>query len=156
MSSVANASRITPFLWFDKNTEEAANFYMSVFPNSRKVAELRMPGPAPGEKSGILTISFELDGLNFTALNGGPGHTFNQAVSFVVRCESQDEVDYYWSRLTEGGEEVACGWLKDKFGLSWQVVPARIAELVRNPKSMQAMMGMKKLDIAELERAGRE
>jgi predicted 3-demethylubiquinone-9 3-methyltransferase (glyoxalase superfamily) len=157
MSALATGSRITPFLWFDNNAEEAANFYMSVFPNSRKVSELRNPGPAPIEKGAILTISFELDGLNFTALNGGPEeHVFNNAVSFVVRCESQEEVDYYWSRLTEGGQEVACGWLKDKFGLTWQVVPAQIAELVSNPKSMQAMMTMKKLNIAELERAGQE
>lgn len=129
---------------------------MSVFPNSRKVAELRNPGPAPGEKGEILTVAFELDGTKFTALNGGPAHKFNEAVSFVVRCDSQDEVDYYWSRLTDDGQEVACGWLRDKFGLSWQIVPARLPELVRNPKAMQAMMKMKKLDIAELERAATE
>jgi len=94
--------------------------------------------------------------LRFTALNGGPQFKFNEAVSFVVRCDSQEEVDYYWSRLTDGGQEVQCGWLKDKFGVSWQVVPAQLAELVRNPKSMQAMMKMKKIDIAELERAAKE
>jgi predicted 3-demethylubiquinone-9 3-methyltransferase (glyoxalase superfamily) len=104
-------------------------------------------------EGGVLTISFELDGLKFTALNGGPNFKFNEAVSFVVRCNSQEEVDYYWSRLAAGGSEVQCGWLKDKFGLSWQVVPARIAELIKHPKAMQAMLRMKKLDIAELERA---
>jgi len=101
-----------------------------------------------------LTIAFELDGQKFTALNGGPAFKFTEAVSFVVRCDSQEEVDYYWSKLTSGGSEIQCGWLKDKFGLCWQIVPARLSELVRNPKAMQAMMGMKKLDIAELERAG--
>jgi predicted 3-demethylubiquinone-9 3-methyltransferase (glyoxalase superfamily) len=106
-------------------------------------------------KGGILTISFELDGQKFTALNGGPGHAFTDATSFFVRCDTQEEVDYYWSKLTAGGSEVACGWLKDKFGLSWQIVPTRIMELIRHPKAMQAMMKMKKLDIAELERAAK-
>jgi predicted 3-demethylubiquinone-9 3-methyltransferase (glyoxalase superfamily) len=156
MSVLPNATRITPFLWFENQAEEAAEFYISVFPNSKKVSELRNPGPAPIEKGKILTITFDLDGLRFTALNGGPEYKFNEAVSFVIRCEDQDEVDYYWSRLTDGGKEVACGWLKDKFGLSWQVVPARLPELIRNTKAMQAMMKMKKLDIGELERAGRE
>lgn len=156
MSSLASTGRITPFLWFENNAEEAAAFYVSIFPNSRKLGELRNPGPAPGDKGGVLTVSFELDGLRFTALNGGPHHKFTDAVSFVVGCQTQEEVDHYWSRLTEGGEEVACGWLRDKFGLSWQVVPARIGELVSNPKAMQAMMKMKKLNIAELEKAGQE
>jgi len=147
---------ITPCLWFKDEAGEAVRLYTSVFPNSRKVGELRNPGPAPIEKGAVLTVSFELDGLRFTALNGGAQFKFNEAVSFVVRCDSQDEVDYYWSRLTDGGEEVACGWLKDRFGLSWQVVPARLPELVKNPKAMEALMKMKKLDIAELERAGRE
>jgi predicted 3-demethylubiquinone-9 3-methyltransferase (glyoxalase superfamily) len=148
--------RITPFLWFDANAEEAVDFYTSVFKNSRKLTEFRNPGEAPGTKRGVLTIGFELDGARFTALNGGPDHTFNEAVSFVVRCDSQEEVDYYWSRLTEGGNEIACGWLRDKFGLCWQIVPARLPELVRHPRAMQAMMNMKKLDIAELERAANE
>jgi predicted 3-demethylubiquinone-9 3-methyltransferase (glyoxalase superfamily) len=100
-----------------------------------------------------LTIAFELDGLRFTALNGGPTYSFNPAVSFVIRCDNQDEVDYYWERLTKGGTEVQCGWLTDKFGVSWQVVPANIAELIKTPKGMQAMMSMVKFDIAELERA---
>ena len=156
MSALEQYSRITPFLWFDTNAEEAVDFYLSVFKNSRKLEELRNPGEAPGPKNGILTIAFELDGTQFTALNGGPEYKFNDAVSFVVRCDSQEEVDYYWSRLSEGGSEIACGWLRDKFGLCWQIVPARALDLIRQPKAMQAMMGMKKLDIAELERAARE
>lgn len=156
MGPLEKSSRVTPFLWFDSNAEEAADFYVSIFPNSRRLDVLRNSGPAPGPKDGVLTVSFELDGLKFTALNGGPAHKFNEAVSFVVRCETQEEVDFYWSRLTEGGSEVACGWLRDKFGLAWQVVPSRIPELLKSPKAMQAMMGMKKLVIAELERAGRE
>lgn len=157
MSALENHSRITPFLWFDSNAEEAADFYVSIFPNSRRLGEYRNTStddPRVVPKGKVLTVSFELDGLKFTALNGGPAHTFTDAISFVVRCDTQDEVDYYWSKLTAGGTEVACGWLKDKFGLSWQIVPARIMELIKHPKAMQAMMGMKKLDIAELERAG--
>ena len=156
MSAVANNSRITPFLWFDKNAEEAVDFYLSVFKNSRRLNEMRnnsIDDPRVIPKGNVLTVSFELDGQKFTALNGGPHHQFTDAISFVVRCDSQEEIDYYWDRLTEGGAEVACGWLKDKFGLSWQIVPARIGELINTPKAMQAMMKMKKLDIGELERA---
>jgi len=153
MSALENSSRITPFLWFDANAEEAVEFYCGIFPNSRRISELRNTGDAPGPKGGVLTISFELDGLRFTALNGGPAYKFTPAVSFVVRCDTQEEVDHYWSKLTAGGSEVQCGWLLDRFGLSWQIVPARLAELVRNPNAMQAMLKMKKLDIAELERA---
>jgi predicted 3-demethylubiquinone-9 3-methyltransferase (glyoxalase superfamily) len=156
MSSLENASRITPFLWFDANAEEAADFYVSVFKNSRKLSELRNTGDAPGPKGGVLTISFELDGQKFTALNGGPMYKFTEAISFVVRCDNQEDVDYYWSRLTAGGSEIQCGWLKDKFGLCWQIVPAQLPALLRNSKAMQAMMKMKKLDIAELERAAQE
>ena len=147
-------SPITPFLWFDQNAEEAANFYLAIFPNSRIVDELRNPGEAPGPKGGILTISFELNGQRFIGLNGGPAHQFNEAVSFVVNCDTQEQIDYYWSKLLEGGgSEIACGWLKDKFGLRWQVTPTNIGQLVRHPKAMQAMMQMTKFDIAELERA---
>ncbi len=156
MSTYTNYPRITPFLWFDSNAEEAVDFYISVFPNSRRLGELRNPGDAPGRKGGVLTVSFELDGLRFTALNGGPGHKFNDAMSLVVHCETQDEIDYYWSKLTAGGSEIACGWLVDKFGLSWQIVPTHLPELVKHSKAMQALMKMKKLDIAELERAARE
>jgi predicted 3-demethylubiquinone-9 3-methyltransferase (glyoxalase superfamily) len=153
MGTFVDSPRITPFLWFDSNAEEAVEFYLSVFKNSRRLSELRNTGDAPGPKGGILTISFELDGLRFTALNGGPVYKFNEAVSFVVRCDTQQEVDGYWSKLTSGGQEIACGWLRDKFGVCWQVVPARLPELIQNPKAMQAMMKMKKIDLAELERA---
>ena|ERR1700758_3180966 len=153
MSAFERYPRISPFLWFDSNAEEAVNFYLSVFKNSRRLTELRNTGDAPGPKGGVLTIAFELDGQHFTALNGGPIFKFTEAVSFVVRCDNQEEVNYYWSKLTEGGAESQCGWLRDKFGLSWQVVPARISEYIKNPKAMRAMMQMKKLDIAELERA---
>jgi predicted 3-demethylubiquinone-9 3-methyltransferase (glyoxalase superfamily) len=155
MSQLQDSPRITPFLWFDANAEEAVDFYLPIFKNSRRISEMRNPGPAPVPQGGILTIDFELDGARFTALNGGPYHKFNDAVSFVVRCDSQQEVDYYWDRLSDGGTEVACGWLRDRFGLAWQVVPANIGELVGNRKAMEAMMTMKKLDIAALEQAGK-
>jgi len=155
MSAFENFPRITPFLWFDSNAEEAVEFYLSVFKNSRRHSELRNTGDAPGPKGGILTISFELDGQRFTALNGGPDHKFTEAISFVVRCDSQQEVDEYWAKLTNGGSEIQCGWLKDKFGLCWQIVPVRMFELLKHPKAMQAMMKMNKLDLAELERAAR-
>jgi len=153
MTAPQNSPRITPFLWFDSNAEEAVDFYLTVFKNSRRISELRNPGEAPWAKGGILTIGFELDGQKFTALNGGPHHKFTDATSFVVSCDSQQEVDDYWAKLTAGGTEVACGWLRDKFGLSWQIVPTRLPELIKNPKAMRAMMGMKKIDLAELERA---
>jgi predicted 3-demethylubiquinone-9 3-methyltransferase (glyoxalase superfamily) len=156
MSTLENTSRITPFLWFDSNAEEAADFYCGIFPNSRKLSELRNTGDAPGPKGGVLTVSFELDGLRITALNGGPAYQFTPAISFAVRCDTQQEIDGYWSKLTAGGKEIQCGWLVDKFGLSWQIVPARLPELVKHPKAMQAMMKMIKLDIAELERAAKE
>jgi len=156
MSPIADPPRITPFLWFDSNAEEAVDFYLSVFKNARRLGEMRNPGGAPGPKGSILTLSFELDGLRFIALNGGPNYKFNEAVSFVVRCDSQQEIDHYWEKLTAGGSEIACGWLRDKFGLCWQIVPAHLAELIRHPAAMQAMMKMKKFDIAELERAASE
>lgn len=157
MSMFQEFPRISPFLWFDRNAEEAVDFYLTVFKNSRKLEELRSPVDIPSAPKGeVLTISFELDGQKFTALNGGPDHSFNEAVSFVVRCESQDEIDYYYSRLLEGGgSEIACGWLKDRFGLRWQIVPAQLSELIGHPKGMSAMMQMKKFDIAALERAGK-
>lgn len=156
MADFKSAPRISPFLWFNDNAEEAVDFYISVFKNSRRVSELRNNGMAPGPKGGILTISFDLDGQRFTALNGGPTYVFNPAVSFVIRCDSQDEVDYYWERLTREGTEVQCGWLVDKFGVSWQVVPSELPNFIKHPKAMQAMMSMKKIDLAELERAARE
>lgn len=157
MSVHENSSCITPFLWFDTNAGEAVDFYLSVFKNSRRITELRTPCDAPSAPAGtIITVVFELDGQRFTAFNGGPAYKFNPAVSFVIRCDTQDEIDDYWERLTADGREVQCGWLVDKFGLSWQVVPARIGELVSHPKAMQAMMTMKKLDIAALERAAQD
>ena len=145
---------ITPYLWFDNNAEEAANFYLSVFPNSRRTSELRAGDAGPGPKGAIVTISFELDGKPFTALNGGPGEAFNNSISFFVHCKDQEEIDHYWSKLLEGGgSEIACGWLKDRFGVRWQIVPVNIMELIRPAAAMRAMMQMKKLDIAELERA---
>jgi predicted 3-demethylubiquinone-9 3-methyltransferase (glyoxalase superfamily) len=153
LSALTSYPRITPFLWFDSNAEEAVEFYLTVFKNSRRLGELRSSGAEQTPKNGPLTISFELDGQQFTALNGGPHFKFNEAVSFVVRCDTRQEVDEYWSKLSAGGTESQCGWLKDKFGLSWQIVPAQLPDLVRNPKAMQAMLQMKKLDIAALERA---
>jgi predicted 3-demethylubiquinone-9 3-methyltransferase (glyoxalase superfamily) len=154
MSALEKFPRITTFLWFDANAEEAVDFYIGIFKNSRRLDELRSPvDTLSGAKGQILTIAFELDGQKFTALNGGPDHKFNDAISLMVRCDTQQEVDEYWSKLTAGGSEVACGWLKDKFGLSWQIVPSRLPGLVKNPKAMQALMKMKKLDIGELERA---
>ena len=156
MAIFEGAPRITPFLWFNNNAEEAVEFYLSIFRNSRRLSELRNDGNAPGPRGSILTIAFELDGQRFTALNGGPVYTINEAVSFVVRCDNQEEVDYYWDRLTSGGTEIQCGWLKDKFGVTWQVVPSKLPELIRNSKAMKAMMGMKKINLAELERAAKE
>jgi predicted 3-demethylubiquinone-9 3-methyltransferase (glyoxalase superfamily) len=153
MSALEKHPRITPFLWFDANAEEAVDFYLSIFKNARRLDEMRNANDSSGPKGKVLTISFELDGQKFTALNGGPHFKFNEAVSFVVRCDSQDEVDYYWSKLVSGGTESQCGWLRDKFGLSWQIVPTKLSQLIRNPKAMHAMLKMKKLDIAELEKA---
>jgi predicted 3-demethylubiquinone-9 3-methyltransferase (glyoxalase superfamily) len=153
MSALENSPRITPFLWFDNNAEEAVEFYLTVFKNSRRLDQLNTSEDIHASKAGVLTVAFELDGQRFVALNGGPLFKFTEAISFVVRCDSQQEVDDYWSKLTAGGSESQCGWLKDKFGLSWQIVPARLPDLIKHPKAMQAMLKMKKLDIAELERA---
>jgi len=151
--------KITPFLWFDNNAEEAAEFYIRVFPNSRRKSELRAGEGGPGPKGSIITIDFKLDGQPFVALNGGsqPESQFNNAVSFFISCKDQAEIDDYWSKLLEGGgSPIACGWLKDRFGLRWQVVPKNIGELVGNPGGMRAMMTMQKLDIAALEAAAKE
>lgn len=152
--------KITPFLWFDKEAEEAAKFYTSVFKNSSITGTSYYGEGAPLPKGTVLTVGFTLFGQTFTALNGGPLFKFNESVSFVVHCDSQDEVDYYWdSLLKDGGKESQCGWLKDKFGLSWQVVPDRMMQLltdedagVRN-RVMQAMMKMVKIDLPTLEKA---
>jgi predicted 3-demethylubiquinone-9 3-methyltransferase (glyoxalase superfamily) len=153
--------RITPFLWFDNQAEAAANFYVSVFKNSKVKGKAHYTGEEPsGQKGSVMTVSFELDGQEFVALNGGPQFKFTEAVSFVVNCETQEEIDYYWEKLTaDGGEEVQCGWLTDKFGLSWQVVPAKIREWMedkdpaRSQRVMHAVMEMKKLDMAAMQRA---
>jgi|SRR5882724_7238332 len=155
MSTLGDFPRITPFLWFDNNAEDAVNFYLSIFKNSRSLEVQHNPDGHSGPAN-VLTIAFELDGQKFTALNGGPMFKFTEAVSFVIRCDSQEEVDEYWAKLSAGGSEGQCGWLKDKFGLSWQVVPARALELIKNPKAFQAMLKMKKLDLAELERAAKD
>jgi predicted 3-demethylubiquinone-9 3-methyltransferase (glyoxalase superfamily) len=153
MSTFEKYPRITPFLWFNANAEEAVAFYLTIFKNSRRLSELRDTRSPNG---GVLTVSFELDGQRFTALNGGPAHGFTEGISFVIRCDSQADVDHYWEKLGAGSSDKGeCGWIKDKFGLSWQVVPARLPDLIKNPKAMQAMLGMKKLDIAELERAAK-
>lgn len=152
MSAFDKYPRITPFLWFDNNAEDAVNFYLSVFRNSRRLEVVRNTGDGTAPAS-ILTIAFELDGQKFTAINGGLMFKFTEAVSFVIRCDSQEEVDDYWAKLSTGGSDGQCGWLKDKFGLSWQVVPACLPDLIKKPRAMQAMLKMKKLDIAELERA---
>jgi predicted 3-demethylubiquinone-9 3-methyltransferase (glyoxalase superfamily) len=156
MSAFENFPRITPFLWFDSNAEEAVDFYLTVFKNSRRLDEVRNAGEGPGPKGSIVNLAFELAGLKFTALNGGPAFKFNEAISMTVRCDNQEEIDYYWEKLTAGGKEIQCGWLKDKFGLCWQIVPKQLPELVRTAKGMKAMMAMTKFNIAELERAARE
>lgn len=153
MSTLESSPRITPFLWFDANAEEAVAFYISVFPNSRILSEFRTTDDQVRPKGSVLTIDFELSGTLFTALNGGPAYKFNDAVSFFIRCKTQPEIDMYWQKLTDGGSEIACGWLRDRFGLCWQVVPENIIELIRPPRAMAAMMQMKKLDIAALEAA---
>jgi predicted 3-demethylubiquinone-9 3-methyltransferase (glyoxalase superfamily) len=151
--------RISPCLWFDTEGEEAARFYTSVFPNSRIVDVARYGSAGPRPEGTVMTVSFELDGQAFVALNGGPEFTFNEAISFQVSCETQDEVDAFWSTLSEGGEEGPCGWLKDRFGVSWQIVPTVLTELLGDPdkeksqRVMQAMLSMKKIEIDALERA---
>jgi predicted 3-demethylubiquinone-9 3-methyltransferase (glyoxalase superfamily) len=148
-------NKITPFLWFDANAEDAASFYMSVFPNSRKLNELRVTEAGPGPIGSLLALDLELDGQQVTFLNGGPAHQLSEAFSFTVRCETQAEIDGYWSKLADGGKELGCGWLTDKFGLCWQIVPSKLYEILRHPAAMRAMMTMKKFDIATLEQAAR-
>jgi predicted 3-demethylubiquinone-9 3-methyltransferase (glyoxalase superfamily) len=150
---------ITPNLWFDTQGEEAAEFYVSVFPNS-KITNVTHYGEAgPREAGTVMTVDFVLDGRELTAINGGPEFTFSEAVSFLINCADQEEVDYYWSKLADGGEEGPCGWLKDRYGLSWQVCPVALNELINDPdqaraqRVMTAMLGMKKLDVAALQAA---
>ena len=159
----ALARKITPFLWFDTQAEEAAIFYTTIFKNSR-INQISGYGKAGHDTHGmdvgsVMTVAFEVEGQSFVALNGGPHFKFNEAVSFQITCETQDDIDYFWSKLSEGGQESQCGWLKDKFGLSWQVVPAILPHLLmgddraKSERAMGALMQMKKLDIAALQRA---
>ena len=151
--------QLTPCLWFDTDGEDAAELYTSVFPNSKILDVARYGAAGPRPEGTVMTVSFELDGQKFLALNGGPDFTFNEAVSFQIHCRDQAEVDHYWEKLGEGGEHGPCGWLKDRFGLSWQVVPDRLPELLGDPdrekaqRVMAAMLQMGKLEIAELQRA---
>ena len=150
---------ITPNLWFDTEAEEAANFYVSIFPNSKINAVSHYGEAGPREAGLVLTVDFELDGQPFTAINGGPEFPFTEAISLLITCKDQAETDYFWEKLTDGGEEVQCGWLKDRYGVSWQVVPEGFTEMVLDPdqersqRAMKAMMQMKKLDLSELKAA---
>ncbi len=154
--------KITPFLWFDTEAEEAAKFYASVFKNSQVVSTTRYGEAGPGPKGSVMTVEFDLEGQRFVGLNGGPQFKFTEAVSFVVNCTTQEEVDYFWEKLSEGGQEVQCGWLKDKYGLSWQVVPTILIEFLQDKDPvkaqgvMKAMMQMKKIEIEPLKRAYEE
>ncbi len=151
--------KITPFLWFNNNAEEAIHFYTSVFKDSKVVSVNHLPGEAPGLKGPVITGTIELAGQQFMVLNGGPMFTFTEAVSLFVNCETQEEVDYLWNKLTDGGQESRCGWLKDKFGLSWQIIPSALGKLMgdQNRKKaqnvMKAMMQMKKIIVADLQKA---
>jgi predicted 3-demethylubiquinone-9 3-methyltransferase (glyoxalase superfamily) len=151
--------KITPFLWFDGNAEEAMNFYLSVFEDAKVTGLTRYTEAGPGPKGSALSASFQLCGQDFIALNGGPQYKFTPAVSFLVACRTQEEIDRYWDKLVSGGKPVQCGWLTDRYGLSWQIVPAGLAEMLQDKDAeksrrvMHAMLKMVKLDIAELKRA---
>ena len=153
------SQKITPFLWFNDNAEEAVKFYLSIFRNAKFTDILRYGDAGPGPKGSVLTISFQLEGQDFVALNGGPQFRFSQAISFLVSCDTQGEVDRFWEKLSEGGEKQPCGWLRDKFGVSWQVVPTVLGEMLRDKDSakadrvMKAMLQMSKIDIAVLKKA---
>ncbi|MBS1212561.1 MAG: 3-demethylubiquinone-9 3-methyltransferase family protein [Proteobacteria bacterium] len=151
--------KITPFLWFDGKAEEAMNFYVSVFRNSKVGTVTRCGEAGPGPKGTVMSVTFQLEGQDFLALNGGPHFTFSPAISFFVNCETQEEVDYYWERLSDGGEKQRCGWLKDKYGLSWQIIPSALGEMLHDPdpakaaRVMQSMMQMEKIEIGGLRHA---
>ena len=151
--------KLTPFLWFDNQAEEAADFYVAIFKNSKIVSIDRYGDAGPGPKGTVMLATFQIDGQEFVALNGGPRFKFTEAISFVVNCETQEEVDYFWEKLSAGGEKSRCGWLKDKFGLSWQVVPTildkllRAKDAVKGQRVMQAMLQMDKIDIKTLKQA---
>jgi predicted 3-demethylubiquinone-9 3-methyltransferase (glyoxalase superfamily) len=151
--------KITPFLWFDGKAEEAMRFYVSIFKNSKVGAVTRYGDAGPGPKGTVMVVTFQLDGQEFIALNGGPQFTFSPAISFVVNCETQEEVDAFWEKLSEGGEKLQCGWLRDKYGLSWQIVPTVLGEMMqdkdaeKSQRVMKAMLQMNKLDIERLKQA---
>jgi predicted 3-demethylubiquinone-9 3-methyltransferase (glyoxalase superfamily) len=151
--------KIIPFLWFDDQAEEAANFYVSVFKNSKVLSINYYPKESGGKEGRVMTVKFELDGEEFVGLNGGPHFSFTEAISFWVKCDTQEEIDYFWEKLSEGGETSECGWLKDRYGLSWQIVPSSIEELIseedpaRKDRVLKAVWQMQKLDIATLEKA---
>lgn len=151
--------KITPFLWFDNQVEEAIIFYVSIFKNAKVGKVARFGDAGPGPKGSVMAAAFELEGIEFTALNGGPRYKFNEAISFVVKCEEQDELDELWERLSEGGEKSRCGWLKDKFGISWQIVPSVLTAMLTDPdpqksqRVTEAFLKMNKIEIAELWRA---
>ena len=154
------AQKITPFLWYDNQAEEAANLYCSIFKNSKVGSVVRYGDAGPGPKGTVMIVTFQLAGQEFTALNGGPRFKFTEAISFVVNCETQEEIDHFWEKLTaDGGQESMCGWLKDKFGLSWQVIPKALPEMLMDGNSetaqrvMRSMLQMRKIDIAALRRA---
>ena len=156
---MAKLAKITPWLWFDDEAEQAAKYYTSIFKNSKILETTYYTAAGPRPKGMVMTVSFELEGQPFFALNGGPDFTFNEAVSFQVSCDSQKELDMFWNKLSEDGQEGPCGWLKDKFGLSWQIVPSGLKDLMASPDTKKAeaatkaMLGMKKLDLAEIQRA---
>jgi predicted 3-demethylubiquinone-9 3-methyltransferase (glyoxalase superfamily) len=151
--------KITPFIWFNNEAEDAVNFYTSVFKNAKVISMSRYGEGGPGPKGSVMTALFELEGQRFIALNGGPQFKLTEAISFVVNCEDQEEIDWFWEKLSESGQKVQCGWLKDKFGLSWQVVPVMLGQLMsgnqpeKSNRMMQALMQMEKLDIAKLQAA---
>ena len=151
--------KISPFLWFDSHAEEAANFYVSIFKDSKILKIARYGEAGPGPAGSVMVVNFQIEGQDFIALNGGPLFKFTEAISFVINCQTQEEVDHYWNKLTAGGQESQCGWLKDKYGLSWQVTPTILGELLADKdqkkaqRVMQAMLQMKKIDIAALKRA---
>ena len=158
-TKISSKQKITPCLWFDNNGEEAVKFYTSIFKKSKIMITTRYGDKAPMPKGTVMTITFKLDGQEFMALNGGPVFKFNEAISLIVNCDTQKEIDYFWEKLSEGGKEVECGWLKDKYGLAWQIVPSILNKWFKHPnnekkqKMLQALWQMKKLDIAQLKKA---
>jgi predicted 3-demethylubiquinone-9 3-methyltransferase (glyoxalase superfamily) len=153
--------KITPFLWFDGNAEEAVDFYGSIFKKAKKGVVTRYGEAGPGPKGSVMTVEFEIEGQNFVALNGDPEFKFNESISFVVNCQTQKEVDHYWEKLSRGGKKVACGWLKDKFGVSWQITPTILMDLIKDKdpakrdRVMKAMMKMVKIDIEKIKKAAK-